>query len=143
MPEINRSALVRFSAAQMYALVNDVASYPAFLPGCVGSKVIEQCDQRMVASVSVSKVGISHSFTTNNELVADQAINMALQDGPFKSLSGGWKFIPLREDACKIEFSLQFEFSNAIASSAFSKVFSEIVQNMVQAFTDRAKEVYQ
>ena len=37
MARINRSALVMFSAEQMYHLVNDVASYPQFLPGCVGS----------------------------------------------------------------------------------------------------------
>ncbi|WP_298441248.1 SRPBCC family protein [uncultured Ferrimonas sp.] len=142
MPEINRSALVRFSAAQMYALVNDVASYPKFLPGCVGSKVLEQAENQMVASVAVSKVGISHSFTTCNTLVENQSISMALQDGPFKALSGGWVFTPLRDDACKVELSLQFEFSSPLVAKAFGRVFSEVAQNMVQAFTERAKDVY-
>ncbi|STT56091.1 oligoketide cyclase/lipid transport protein [Klebsiella pneumoniae] len=38
MPQISRTALVPFSAEQMYQLVNDVKSYPDFLPGCTGSR---------------------------------------------------------------------------------------------------------
>ncbi|QIZ75898.1 type II toxin-antitoxin system RatA family toxin [Ferrimonas lipolytica] len=142
MPEINRSALVRFSAEQMYALVNDVASYPKFLPGCVASQVVEHHEDMMVASVSVSKVGLSHSFTTRNQLIAGKSITLALENGPFKSLSGEWSFTPLREDACKIEFQLQFEFASPLVAKAFGRVFSEVVQSMVQAFSERAKEVY-
>ncbi len=58
MPQVSRSALVPFSAKQMYDLVNDVASYPQFLPGCSGSKILEQTESTMVASVDVAKAGI-------------------------------------------------------------------------------------
>ncbi|MBY6186333.1 SRPBCC family protein [Marinobacter hydrocarbonoclasticus] len=142
MPEINRSALVRFSAPQMYALVNDVAAYPQFLPGCVGSEVHHADDGQMCASVSVRKAGIAQTFTTRNTLVSDSEIAMALESGPFRQLEGVWRFLPLREDACKVELNLSFEFSNALVEKAFGKVFSELAQNMVQAFTERAKEVY-
>ncbi len=142
MPEVNRSALVRFSAAQMYALVNDVAAYPLFLPGCSASQVLQHSSEQMVASVSVSKLGLSQSFTTINTLVADRSISMRLQEGPFKLLNGGWIFTPLRDDACKIELSLHFEFSNALVAKAFGRVFNDVAQNMVHAFSERAKAVY-
>ncbi|MBY5921837.1 SRPBCC family protein [Ferrimonas balearica] len=142
MPEINRSALVRFSATQMYALVNDVAAYPQFLPGCVGSEVHHADESEMRASVSVRKAGIAQTFTTRNSLVTDSEIAMALESGPFKELQGVWRFLPLREDACKVELSLNFEFSNALVEKAFGKVFNDLAQNMVQAFSERAKEVY-
>lgn len=35
MPQISRTALVPYSAEQMYQLVNDVQSYPQFLPGAL------------------------------------------------------------------------------------------------------------
>ena len=143
MPEVNRSALVRFSAAQMYALVNDVASYPLFLPGCVGSQVLNHSETEMIASVSISKMGLSQSFTTLNTLNPYTEITMALKEGPFQSLSGSWHFTPLREDACRVELSLRFEFASPIIAKAFGRVFNEIAQNMVQAFTERAKVVYQ
>ncbi|MNE85515.1 Ribosome association toxin RatA [compost metagenome] len=67
---------------------------------------------------------------------------MQLVDGPFRSLMGGWHFTPLSPEACKVELHLDFEFTNKLIELAFGKVFKELAGNMVQAFTQRAKEVY-
>lgn len=142
MKQVSRSALVSFSAQQMFDLVNDVARYPEFLPGCSGSKVIESSQSAMVASVDVSKAGISKTFTTSNELIQGEAILMNLVDGPFKTLKGGWFFTALDEKACKVELKLEFEFSSKMVELAFGKIFSELTSNMVSAFTQRAKQVY-
>ncbi|HHR5880467.1 type II toxin-antitoxin system RatA family toxin [Providencia alcalifaciens] len=142
MPQISRSALVPFSAEQMYKLVNDVISYPSFLPGCVGSRIISQNSDEMTASVEVSKAGISKTFITKNTLEENKRIQMQLVEGPFRALTGGWQFIPLSADACKIEFHLDFEFTNKLVELAFGKIFKELANNMVQAFTSRAKVVY-
>ncbi|AHB69315.1 hypothetical protein P262_01344 [Cronobacter malonaticus] len=131
-----------YSAEQMYKLVNDVKSYPEFLPGCVGSRVLESSPGQMTAAVEVSKAGISKTFTTRNTLISNQSILMHLVDGPFKKLMGGWKFTPLTEDACQIEFNLDFEFTNKLIELAFGRVFKELASSMVQAFSQRAKEVY-
>ncbi|BET97451.1 type II toxin-antitoxin system RatA family toxin [Xenorhabdus taiwanensis] len=142
MPQISRSALVPYSVEQMYKLVNDVTSYPDFLPGCVGSRVLSSSNNEMTASVEVSKAGISKTFVTRNTLFDNQRISMQLVDGPFRKLMGGWHFIPLSEDACKVELHLDFEFTNKLIELAFGKVFKELAGNMVQAFTQRAREVY-
>lgn len=142
MPQVRRSALVSFSANQMYKLVNDVNRYPEFLPGCSGAKVLEASESAMVASVDVSKAGISKTFTTSNILKNGDAILMELVDGPFKSLKGGWYFTELDESACKVELKLDFEFSSKLIEMAFGKVFNELTSNMVSAFTQRAKQVY-
>ncbi|AIR59179.1 type II toxin-antitoxin system RatA family toxin [Cedecea neteri] len=142
MPQISRTALVPYSAEQMYQLVNDVNSYPEFLPGCTGSRVIDASANQMTAAVDVSKAGISKTFTTRNILTDNQSILMHLVDGPFKKLMGGWKFTPLSEDACRIEFQLDFEFTNKLIELAFGRIFKELAGSMVQAFTTRAKEVY-
>ncbi|MFA0569495.1 SRPBCC family protein [Vibrio kagoshimensis] len=142
MPKVTRSALVSFSAEQMFNLVNDVARYPEFLPGCSGSRVIESSDTSMVASVDVSKAGISKTFTTSNHLTQGAMIMMELVDGPFKKLQGGWHFTPLDDQACKVELKLEFEFSSRMIEMAFGKIFNELTGNMVSAFTQRAKQVY-
>ncbi|QTG87784.1 SRPBCC family protein [Vibrio furnissii] len=142
MKQVSRSALVSFSAEQMFHLVNDVARYPEFLPGCSGSRVIEASNDKMVASVDVSKAGISKTFTTSNELNHGESIIMNLVDGPFRTLRGGWYFTPLDEQACKVELKLEFEFSSKMIEMAFGKVFNELTGNMVNAFTKRAKQVY-
>ncbi|RLV59956.1 ubiquinone-binding protein [Parashewanella curva] len=142
MPIIARSMLVRYSAMQMYELVNDVESYKEFLPGCVGGKVISCDDESMVASVDVSKAGMKKTFTTRNVLISGKSIKLELENGPFKYLNGEWKFIELAEDACKVEFELDFEFSSSLIDFAFNKVFKELMGSMVTAFTQRAKVVY-
>ena len=105
MPQISRTALVPYSAEQMYQLVNDVQSYPQFLPGCTGSRILESTPGLMTAAVDVSKAGISKTFTTRNQLTSNQSILMSLVDGPFKKLIGGWKFTPLSQDACRLPIS--------------------------------------
>lgn len=142
MPQISQSALVPFSAEQMFQLVNDVYSYPDFLPGCTGSRVINASSNEMTAAVDVAKAGISKTFTTRNTLLENQSINMQLVDGPFRRLMGGWQFTSLSEQACKVELHLDFEFTNKLIELAFGKIFKELAGNMVQAFTQRAKEVY-
>jgi len=66
-----------------------------------------------------------------------------LVDGPFKTLRGGWIFTALDEQACKVELKLEFEFSSRMIEMAFGKIFNELTSNMVNAFTNRAKQVYE
>jgi len=142
MPTISRSALVMHSAEEMYTLINDVLSYPKFLPDCSDSKIISVDDHKMMASLLVVKGGIKKWFTTENTLIANEKIIMKLKDGPFKKLEGCWTLSPLSKDACKIGLVLDYEFSNKIFGLAFGKAFNHLANNMVQAFTQRANEVY-
>lgn len=142
MPTVNRSALVMHSTEQMYKLINDVLSYPQFLPDCGDSKILEQDNNSMKASLMVSKAGINKWFTTENKLVENKQVTLNLVDGPFTKLVGNWQLTELSEEACKVSLDLDYEFSNKMFDLAFGRVFNHIANNMVQAFTQRAKEVY-
>ncbi len=142
MAQILKTALVMYSTDEIYRLVNDVAAYPEFLPHCSDSKILVQTDKDMTASLEISKAGINKWFTTQNRLVDGQSVEMTLVDGPFKKLVGGWTFTALDEYACKITLQLDFEFSSKIIEMAFGKVFKEVANNMISAFSQRAKHVY-
>jgi len=142
MAQISRSALLMYSAQEMYQLVNDVDAYPEFLPGCSETTVLLDQADRMKASIKVSKAGISQTFVTENTLVTDQSITMNLLEGPFKHLTGGWTFTALDEKACKVSLDLEFEFSSTIVKLAFGRVFHELIGSMVKSFSNRAKTVY-
>lgn len=139
---INRSALVMHSAERMSELVNDVASYPQFLPWCSNAKVIESETEYMLASIQVQKGAIKQSFTTRNDLSEDGKIIMNLVEGPFSYLKGAWDFIHLKEGACKVELTLDFEIKQSLAKAAFSKVFNQAANSMVDAFCERANQIY-
>ncbi|MEE9334646.1 MAG: type II toxin-antitoxin system RatA family toxin [Granulosicoccaceae bacterium] len=142
MSSISRSALVGFTAAQMYQLVLDVESYPKFLPWCSGSEVTEQSVVRQLASVSIKKAYQQTKFTTQNALEQDQRISMSLQDGPFKNLDGVWHFIALSDSACKVELDIEFQFRSSLVEKMIGPAFSTVTQTIVNAFVKRAGDVY-
>ncbi|MGZ8193705.1 MAG: type II toxin-antitoxin system RatA family toxin [Methylobacter sp.] len=142
MTVVQKSALVRFSARQMFDLVNDIEAYPKFLPWCSGSRIIKCEDDVIEAELLIAKGGFKKSFSTRNKIDRGGRITVSLLDGPFSYLEGKWDFMPLREDASKISLDLEFEMSGKLASLAFGAVFHQICNTMVSAFTMRAKEVY-
>jgi ribosome-associated toxin RatA of RatAB toxin-antitoxin module len=139
---IKRSALVMYSAQQMFDLVNDVASYPQYMEHCVNTEILEQSDDLMIARLDLKKGGINHSFTTSNQLYKPDRISMSLQQGPFSQLSGEWSFKALTETACKVMLDLEFEFNNLAVGVASSSLFTSVANNLVDALSQRAQEVY-
>ena len=139
---VKKSALVKFSAQQMFDLVDDIESYPQFLPWCSGSRVLRREDDIVEGEIHIAKAGFHKSFATRNRLDHGGRIQISLLDGPFKSLEGFWSFMPLREDASKISLDLEFEMAGKLASLAFGPVFNQICNTMLSSFTQRAKALY-
>lgn len=142
MTAVNKSALVRYSAQSMFALVDDIEAYPEFLPWCSGSEILNRSDDIVEARVDIAKGGFKKSFTTRNRLDDQSAIIMSLVDGPFSHLDGVWRFLPLREDASKISLDLEFEMAGKLANLAFGSIFNQICNTMIGSFTQRAKKIY-
>ena len=142
MPNINRTALVNYSAEQMFQLVDDIAAYPEFLPWCGGAEEHNRNEQQVEASVVIQKGSINKSFTTQNRLTKPNLIEMTLIDGPFKKLHGEWHFEALSAVACKITFTMDFEFSNRLVGMAVGPVFNQVANTFVDSFVERAKAIY-
>ena len=145
MKTVHKSVLIWYSAAEMFALVTDVASYPQFLPWCNESSVQEETDDGMVAQVGISIAGLTQSFTTRNVHENNERVSLALVDGPFSKLEGDWHFFPLgdgSERACKIDFTLTYDFSSAALATLVGPVFDKIAGSLVDAFVKRAGQVY-
>lgn len=142
MTQVQKSALVKYSAQQMFDLVNDIEAYPQFLPWCSGSRIIKREEDVVEAELTISKGGFKKSFSTRNKIDMGGRITVSLLNGPFSHLEGVWNFMPLREDASKISLDLEFEMSGALSNLAFGAVFNQICNTMVASFTDRAKAVY-
>jgi len=142
MTVVQKSALVKFSAQQMFDLVDNIEAYPEFLPWCSGSRIIKREADIVEAELLISKGGFKKSFATRNKIENGRRMTVSLLNGPFSHLDGVWDFIALREDASKISLDLEFEMSGKLASLAFGAVFNQICNTMVSSFTARAKAVY-
>ena len=141
MKHVVRSILVPHSAAKMYALVNDVPSYPKFLPWCGGGRITEQTETQMQAAVDIAYMGVRQTFTTKNALLKDERIDMALVSGPFSKLTGQWRFTQLGDVGCKVEFELNYAFEGIIGA-VVAPVFDRIAASFVDAFVRRADELH-
>ena len=142
MVKVEKNVLVPHSAKQMFTLVDRVEDYQAFLPWCVGSDLIERSEQTTTATIYIDYHGLKQSFTTQNQKQFPNKMEMQLKDGPFKHFNGQWRFIALNENACKIEFILEYEFSNALLGKIISPVFSHIANTFVDSFVTRAEQVF-
>jgi ribosome-associated toxin RatA of RatAB toxin-antitoxin module len=140
--KILRSALVTYSAQDMYRLVEDVPFYPQFLSWCTATEVHEQTEVFQKASLTVMVAGIRQHFTTLNTLHRGEKVEMRLFEGPFRNLQGEWRFVPLGEFGCKISLELDFEMNAGPMAKLFGKGFGKIADRLVDDFCRRAEKVY-
>ena len=141
MRRVARSAIVECSARQMYDLVEDIESYPEFLPWCSGAHVRERTAGRTVATLQVGILPMRQSFTTENTNAPGKSIDMRLLEGPFRRFEAHWKFAALGSGGSKVEFAIAYEFADRILARALDPLFEGIAGTMVDAFTRRAERL--
>ncbi|MFJ3054300.1 type II toxin-antitoxin system RatA family toxin [Herbaspirillum sp. NPDC087042] len=142
MAVVHKTVLINYSAEQMFNLVDRVEDYPEFLPWCGGVEVAERSEHSLTAKIKISYHGLRQSFSTQNSNERPTSMTMRLVEGPFKHFEGRWHFKALREDACKIEFDMEYEFSSRILEGVIGPVFSMIANSFVDSFCKRAEQIY-
>ena len=138
MKRISRSAIVDCDADSFYALVEDIESYPRFLPWCRDARVASRTPGRTIATLTLGLKGLRHAFTTENTNVPGRAIDMRLLEGPFRHFAAGWRFTALRAGAAKVEFWMDYEFSSRALAAVLGPAFARIADGTVDAFAKRA-----
>ncbi|HID44536.1 MAG TPA: type II toxin-antitoxin system RatA family toxin [Chromatiaceae bacterium] len=141
MAIVKKTALVPVPAEALFEIVNDVGSYPEFLPWCKDASLLSRNEEELCGEIVVSKAGVTKAFSTCNRLFPHHRIEINLKEGPFRKLHGAWEFVELRVDACKVALTLEFEFSSGLMDKAFGIVFAQIANSLVDAFCKRANEL--
>ena len=147
MREVKRNALVTYTPAQMFALVEAFERYPEFLPWVSAATLISRDGNQLVGRLEMERMGVKEHFTTRNTLNAPYEMHMQLVDGPFKHLSGAWKFTEIcdatgQARGTKVDLQIQFEFKNGLLDLLMGKSFEASCGSLVNAFTQRAKALY-
>lgn len=142
MTAIHKSAIVPYTAEQMFALVENINDYPQFLPWCKNAQVLIQRGAEVEASITLARGTLEKTFTTTNTLRKNEAIEMRLLRGPFSRLHGQWRFQALGNGGCKVSLDMHFEFSNHLLRLTVGPVFTQIVNALIDAFIKRAVDLY-
>jgi ribosome-associated toxin RatA of RatAB toxin-antitoxin module len=145
MREIQHSALVAQPPARLFALINDIESYPSFIPWCTHARVLSKSDREIVATIGVRQGPLRSEFTTRNQLEQDRRILMSLVTGPFKMLEGEWLLTPIPQGGvdggtgCRVQLTMKFAFKNSLTAVLFEQKFAETAASLMDAFVARAR----
>jgi ribosome-associated toxin RatA of RatAB toxin-antitoxin module len=142
MPLVEKSVLIERTPAQMFELVDRVEDYPQFLPWCGGTQLHERDEKTTAATLRIAYRGINSQFSTVNQKEIPHLMLIHLREGPFSKLEGRWRFTPLGDAACKVEFHLHYEFSSRMLAKVLGPVFNYIADSFVESFVKRARQVY-
>jgi ribosome-associated toxin RatA of RatAB toxin-antitoxin module len=135
---IHRSALVERPAFHFFDLIEAAECYPQFLPWCVGATIISRDDSLVSADLRVRYAGVHFEVRTRNPKQRPEHMTIHLERGPFKRFEGEWKLRALGEDACKVDFTLDYEFASRMVTSVAGPVLDRMANAMVDAFVSRA-----
>jgi ribosome-associated toxin RatA of RatAB toxin-antitoxin module len=124
----------------MYALINDIERYPAFVPWCTAARVLSRTESEVVATLTIKRGPLRAEFTTRNLLEPGKRVLMQFVSGPFRVLEGLWTLTPLGELGCRVELEMRFEFANRVAGTLFEPLFEDTAASLVDAFVKRARE---
>ena len=144
---------VAHSAADMFALVCDVESYPKFVPLCEGIRVRRRCEtapgvMELVVEMQVGFKAICERYASR--VICDSnrlEVKVDYIDGPFRKLDNRWSF---REEApgsdgrprSTVEFFIAYEFKSMALGLLMGAMFDKAFQKYADAFVSRADEVY-
>ncbi|MGB3811431.1 MAG: type II toxin-antitoxin system RatA family toxin [Parvibaculum sp.] len=138
---------VPYTADEMFLLVASIDLYPTFLPWCAGARIrkreMDGEQEVLTADLIVAYKVFREQFTSR--VVLDKAecvIDVHYVQGPFKYLANKWRFEPLAEGGSRIHFFIDFEFRSVTLQKLMNGVFSKAFTRMMQAFIDRAEDVY-
>lgn len=152
MPHHHEVRRLPYTAAQMFALVADVAKYPEFLPWTAAARIRSRkhteegdvLEAELVISFKVFRERFGSRVTL---LPHEDRILTEYLDGPFRHLKSIWQFRDLPvleggEGGVEVAFTVDFEFRNAILAALIGLVFHEAMTRVVRAFEARAAALY-
>ena len=136
-----------YTAAQMFALVEDIERYPQFLPWVAAAQAARaqpERSRRAAGNAARRNARDRHHSQCADPAARDHAdAGRRSRTGPFKTLEGRWTFEPIGEDrGTRVSLSIRFEFTNAMLNLLLSRSFEKSCNELVDAFVARGRAVY-
>ena len=142
MPRHSETRIVPHSAAQMYALVTDVARYPEFLPWVIAMRIRSDGETETVADMLVGFKGLREKFTSRVRKTPGVAVDVDYLDGPLRHLHNEWRFADRPDGGSRVDFMVDFAFRSTLFEALAGQIFDTALRRMIAAFETRADVLY-
>ena len=138
MKKIHKEEDINVDVGTIFTLINDIRSYPNYLPWCTKTEVTEESDHSIIGKIFISKSLMNWNFSTRNIIKKNESISLELVDGPFESLNGRWSFSSLDEFNTKVSLEINYKFKSSIIELSIEPIFSSIMNSILKSFVQEA-----
>jgi len=138
MKNIHKEEDINIDIETIFYLINDIKSYPNYLPWCIRSEVTEESADTIIGKIFISKSFINWNFSTKNTIKKNESISLELVDGPFESLTGKWLFSAINEYNTKVSLDINYKFKSSIIELSIEPIFSSIMNSILKSFVQEA-----
>ena len=119
---------------EVFDVLNDIEEYQSFIPFCIDSKIIEENDDEIKASLRLSFMGTNTQFISNNKYKSNEFIEMNLVEGPFSFFKATWIFKRIHNEETQLTFKMSYTILNPMIDLLFSKNIDVVSQRIIEAF---------
>lgn len=130
-----------YAAEDMFDLIEQAEHYPQFIPWCTGAEILERTDELVAARLSMRVAGLTLTLQTRNPKRRPVWLALKMERGPLRRFEGEWRLTPLNASGCRIEFTLAYEFADAVIERVAGPAFARMADTMVEAYVRRAERI--
>jgi len=131
----------------LFAIVQDIARYPQFVPCCTQVRILTTTNPtpestEIISRMTVGLQPVQVSYT--NRTLADRnlrRISVDSTDGPMRHLHVLWRFEPHGARRTDVNFAASYEFRSRLLTGLAAGVFDRLFGQMVDAFERRAGQL--
>jgi len=142
MPTHQEKRIVPYSSGQLFDLVMDIEKYPEFLPWCVGARINERGRRNLSAEVIVGYKVLREKFVSRVHFTPGEEIEVEYLKGPMRHLHNKWLFRDVGGDRCEVDFYVDFSLNTKLLEKLVDQFFQRALVKMINAFEDRALDLY-
>ena len=139
--QVRKTVLMPYPAESMFDIIEQAEHYPQFIPWCSAAEILERSDDLVAARITMRVAGLQLALETRNPKRRPEWLRLQMVRGPLRHFVGEWRLTPLNAHACRIEFTLDYDFADPVTARVAGPVFARVADTMVDAYVARAERV--
>mgnify|MGYP001326242954 CR=1 FL=1 len=138
MKRIYKEEDINIDIQTIFNLINDIESYPTYLPWCTQTEVQEESENIIIGKIYISKSFIKWNFSTKNTITKNKSIMLEFVDGPFENLDGKWLFTSIDDYNTKVSLEINYKFKSSLIELSIEPIFASIMNSILKSFVQQA-----
>jgi coenzyme Q-binding protein COQ10 len=138
----HNSKRLPYTCKQLFDLVADIESYPAFLPGWSRVHILHSDDARLDVEQQLRIGPFPLRFRSTAQLEDCDRILITSHNAPFGHMTIDWHFRPLQENHCEVSIEIALDLYAGPFRRPLSRMLEFSGDELLLLFEQRARSLY-